>query len=75
MNTRVSSSRPSLQDPSQRSQATTDSASVPSAEQCAMALAAGPLLFCPRCGMPNSFETEPLCRNCHYRYCPTCSHN
>lgn len=73
MNTRVRSSRPSLQDPSQRSQATTDSASVPPAEQCAAAPVAGPLLFCPRCGMPNSFESETECRYCHHRFCPTCT--
>jgi hypothetical protein len=73
MSTQTTQSRKHVQDPSQRSQATADSASATTAGQCAAAPVDGPLLFCPRCGMANSFESEPVCRNCRYRYCPTCS--
>lgn len=33
----------------------------------------GPLLFCPRCGMPNSFDSGDIaCRHCGLGYCPSC---
>lgn len=33
----------------------------------------GPLLFCPRCGMPNNFDSSVMaCRGCGLRYCPSC---
>ena len=71
MSAQTKPSRKHIQDPSQRDQTSSVPALATTPEQ--GAAAPGPLLFCPHCGMPSSFESETECRFCHHRFCPTCA--
>ena len=68
MNDQPRQSRKHLHDPSQRRQGTRASPAATASEQGAATTAPGPLLFCPHCGMPSSFESETECRHCHRRF-------
>ena len=71
MSTQTTQSRKHVQDPSQRSPvaASADTATEPDRAPVAES---EPVLFCPSCGMPNSFGPDQVCRFCRRRYCPTC---